>query len=171
MSDSTEAGDEIYVLDGATSLLTSWDSPDVLANGAVAWQGQRVLDVGSAEDLGARYPDAKKIDAAGGVIIPGLVNLHHHFYSALARGLDPGVSMANFPEVLDRLWWRLDRALDLETVRISAQLALLDCIRWGCHGFRSSCVAFGHRGQSGRDCISGHRKRPVRSLVLRSHRP
>jgi putative selenium metabolism protein SsnA len=54
--------------------------------------------------------------------------------------------MQNFPEVLDRLWWRLDRALDLETVSISAQLSAADCIRAGCttvfdHHASPSCVS------------------------------
>ena len=39
--------------------------------------------------------------------------------------------MTSFPEVLERLWWRLDRALDMDAVRVSAELALLDCVRWG----------------------------------------
>jgi putative selenium metabolism protein SsnA len=72
------------------------------------------------------------MDAIGGVILPGLVNLHHHSYSALARGMDPGAPMASFREVLDRLWWRLDRALDRESIRLSAQLTLAECVRWGC---------------------------------------
>ena len=39
--------------------------------------------------------------------------------------------MDNFGEILDGLWWRLDRALDPETIRLSAELALADSIRWG----------------------------------------
>jgi cytosine/adenosine deaminase-related metal-dependent hydrolase len=60
-----------------------------------------------------------------------LVNLHHHFYSSLARGLDPGRRLDDFGEILDGLWWRLDRALDRDTIRVSAELALADSIRWG----------------------------------------
>ena len=112
-------------------VITGSDDPRVLADGAVAWQGERIVAVGPASELRPRFPDAAFLDARGGVILPGLVNLHHHFYSALARGLDPRARMSDFGEVLDRLWWRLDRALDRETVEISAQLCAADCVRWG----------------------------------------
>ncbi len=106
--------------------------PNVIVDGAVAWEGERIVAVGPTRDVAAQFPLARVLDAHGGLIMPGLVNLHHHFYSALARGLDPGAPMANFAEVLDRLWWRLDRALDMEAIRVSAELALADCIRAGC---------------------------------------
>ena len=117
---------------GGASILTSWQDLEVVDDGAVAWRDGKILAVGPRLELEATYPEAHRLDAEGGVVVPGLVNLHHHFYSSLARGLDPGVSMADFPEVLDRLWWRLDRALDLHTVRLSAELAVLGCIRGGC---------------------------------------
>ncbi len=137
--------EETLVL-GNGVVATSMAEPEVITGGAVAWQGERIVAVGPEAKLRERYPGAAFLDARGGVIMPGLVNLHHHFYSALARGLDPGVSMKDFGEVLDRLWWRLDRALDLETVRVSAQLCAADCVRWGNttvfdHHASPSCVA------------------------------
>jgi putative selenium metabolism protein SsnA len=108
------------------------EGPDVYPEGAVLWRGDRIEAVGVGSELLPRYPNATQLDAGGGIILPGMVNLHHHFYSALARGMDPGTRMSTFAEVLDRLWWRLDRALDRDTVRLSAQLSLAECIRWGC---------------------------------------
>jgi putative selenium metabolism protein SsnA len=118
----------------------------VITGGAVLWEGERILTVGPEAELRLAYPDAHWFDAHGGMILPGLVNLHHHFYSALARGLDPGVPLRNFTETLDGLWWRLDRALAPETVTLSAQLSATDCIRWGCttvfdHHASPSCIA------------------------------
>jgi len=113
-------------------LVTGGSGSDVVSDGAVVWSGDRIVDAGGRADLLARYPGARALDAQGGVIMPGLVNLHHHFYSALARGLDPGAPTRDFPEILDRLWWRLDRALDTEAIRVSALLAAADCARWGC---------------------------------------
>ncbi len=110
---------------------TSFEAPEILDGGAVAWQDDRIAAVGPEAELRRAYPSAAYLDARGGLILPGLVNLHHHFYSALARGLDPGVQMRNFAEVLDRLWWRLDRALEPETVALSAELAAAECVRWG----------------------------------------
>ena len=104
----------------------------MVADGAVAWSDDRIAAVGPLREVRSSYPEAAFLDAHGGLIAPGLVNLHHHFYSALARGIDPGVPMRNFPEILDRLWWRLDRALDPDSVSISALLSAADCARWGC---------------------------------------
>lgn len=117
---------------GNGDVLTGWDRPEVLRGGAVAWSGQRIVQVGPLDEVRSAFPGADFLDAGEGLILPGLVNLHHHFYSALARGLDPGVPMRDFPEILDRLWWRLDRALDADTIRLSAALSVSDCIRWGC---------------------------------------
>ncbi len=113
------------------TIVTAFRAPRVLADGAVVWQGDRILDLGDAADMVGKYPGARVLDARGGLVLPGLVNLHHHFYSSLARGLDPGRPMENFGEILDGLWWRLDRALDHAAIRISAELALADSIRWG----------------------------------------
>jgi putative selenium metabolism protein SsnA len=106
-------------------------TPHISTSDALVWRDQRLVAVGPETELRQSYPKATYLDARGGMILPGLVNLHHHFYSALARGLDPRVEMKSFPEVLDRLWWRLDRALDAETIRLSAELSAADSIRWG----------------------------------------
>jgi putative selenium metabolism protein SsnA len=76
-------------------------------------------------------PFDKVIDAGGQVVMPGLVNAHMHFYSTLVRGLGKMAPSANFQEVLDHLWWRLDRQLNLDDVEVSAQVVLLDAIRKG----------------------------------------
>jgi putative selenium metabolism protein SsnA len=114
------------------TLVSGGERPRILPGGGVVWSGERIVEVGEGAALAAKYPAARVLDARGGLILPGLVNLHHHFYSALARGLNPGVPIRNFPERLDRLWWRLDRALDPEAIRISALLSAADCVRWGC---------------------------------------
>ncbi len=126
-------------------VVTGGENPKVIMDGAVAWQGDRLVAVGPETELRADLPDARFIDARQGTICPGLVNIHHHFYSALARGLDPRTPMVNFGEILDRLWWRLDRALDAETVSLSARLSTAECVRWGCttvfdHHASPSCI-------------------------------
>lgn len=67
------------------------------------------------------------VDVSGCVVTGGFVCAHHHLYSALARGM-PGPSKAprNFLEILERVWWRLDRALDPETISLSAQIGALE---------------------------------------------
>lgn len=58
---------------------------------------------------------------------PGFVNAHHHLYSALARGMPaPRATAATFPHMLELVWWRLDAALDLDTIYWSAKLGALE---------------------------------------------
>ena len=53
--------------------------------------------------------------------LPGFVCAHTHLYSSLARGMPaPAEAPRNFVEILERVWWRLDRALDAEAVELSA---------------------------------------------------
>jgi putative selenium metabolism protein SsnA len=130
---------------GNGTLITGGPGARVLESGAVAWSGDRVLAVGHEAELRQRLPDAGYLDACGGLILPGFINLHHHFYSALARGLDPGVELKGFSDILEGLWWRLDRALNPEAVRLSAQLSAAECIRCGCttvfdHHASPACV-------------------------------
>ena len=101
------------VLSGAT-VVTSLDPPSVVP-ADVEVDGGRVVGV----RIGAG--GAERLECGGCVVIPGNVCAHHHLYSALARGmpyrLDPPES---FVQILQRIWWRLDRALDLEGVWLSA---------------------------------------------------
>ncbi|MEZ5168399.1 MAG: amidohydrolase family protein [Acidimicrobiales bacterium] len=63
----------------------------------------------------------------------GLVCAHHHLYSALARGMPaPPRTPTGFLEILDLVWWRLDRALDEDTIAWSARLGALEALERGC---------------------------------------
>ena len=72
------------------------------------------------------------IDAQGKLLMPALINCHTHLYSTLARGISlPGRAPRNFPEILKKLWWRLDRALNLDDVYYSALVGLIDSAKCG----------------------------------------
>ena len=72
------------------------------------------------------------MDARGGLIMPGLINAHTHIYSGLARGLSiPGNDPTCFLEILEGLWWNIDRHLSLELTRSCAYATVLECIRNG----------------------------------------
>jgi cytosine/adenosine deaminase-related metal-dependent hydrolase len=64
---------------------------------------------------------------------PGLVCAHHHLYSALARGMPaPPRTPTAFREILELVWWRLDTALDDDTIYWSAKLGALEALERGC---------------------------------------
>jgi putative selenium metabolism protein SsnA len=76
--------------------------------------------------------DQEIIDAQGKLLMPALINCHTHLYSTLARGISlPGRAPRNFPEILKKLWWRLDRALNLDDVYYSALVGLIDSAKCG----------------------------------------
>ena len=103
-----------------------------LQNGAVVTEGAKIAAVGDCDALKKAYPDAQFVDAAGGIIMPGLINAHTHIYSGLARGLAvSGYNPTNFLEILEGMWWNIDRHLTLDGTQASAYATILDCIRNG----------------------------------------
>ncbi len=104
----------------------------VLWNAAVVVEGEKIVALGEAAELKRRFPEAQAVDCSGKLILPGFICAHHHFYSTMARGMSiPGEPAANFVEILERLWWKVDRALDEEDITLSAQIPLVECIRNG----------------------------------------
>ena len=98
----------------------------------MAADGSSIVSVGPTDDLRARYPGARFVDADGGLILPGFINAHMHYYSAFSRGISTKDAPAqNFMEVLERLWWRLDKALSLEDCYYSGLICMIDCIKNG----------------------------------------
>lgn len=122
--DEVTAATPTLALCGGT-VVTSLD-PVQIVSGDVVVSGDRIASVGTAP---AGVP---RRDCSGTLVVPGNVCAHTHLYSALARGMPfrlepPG----SFVEILQRVWWRLDRALDETTVRMSALRGGLDALLSG----------------------------------------
>ncbi|HOU41095.1 MAG TPA: amidohydrolase family protein, partial [Promineifilum sp.] len=113
--------------------LVTWMAADeILADNALLLRDSRIHDIGPSATLRARYPDAERLDARGQLVMPGNICAHTHFYGAFARGLAiPGPAPRDFPDILERLWWRLDRALLDVDVAYSALVSLVDAIKHG----------------------------------------
>lgn len=113
-------------------VVTLGENNRVLWNAAVVTEGELVTAVGDAAEMKRLYPDAEAVDCSGKIILPGFICAHHHFYSTMARGMSiPGEPAENFVQILERLWWKVDRAILDEDILLSAQLPLIDCIRNG----------------------------------------
>jgi putative selenium metabolism protein SsnA len=113
--------------------LITWDEPNQILDGqAIYIEGDRILEIGPEDELTLRYPDAERLDAENQYVMPGNICAHTHFYGAFARGLSiPGPAPKDFTEILQKLWWPLDRSLTPEDVRASADVMLIDAIRHG----------------------------------------
>ncbi len=136
----------MYLIYNGITVTRRADAP-FIENGAVAVDGETIAAVGNSDELLSRFPDAERIDAEGGVIMPGLIDAHTHLFRSFMRGM-PEEETA-FPETyyesLTRGTWRFDRTLDYFGVAYSALAGAAECIRNGvtalfCHHASSGSI-------------------------------
>ena len=104
---------------------------EVIPGVDIVIDGTEILSVGrgAAEAL----KPARSINLAGRVVMPGLVCGHDHFYSGLSRGIMARIAPCpDFVTTLQNLWWRLDRTLDADSVRLSGLVCALEALKAGC---------------------------------------
>lgn len=112
--------------------LVTRDNGFFIENGAVVTDGALIQDIGTTREMKEKYPQAEFIDADGGVIMPGLINTHNHIYSAFARGLSiKGYNPHDFNDILEGMWWKIDRLLTKENDSLSAKAVYVDSIKNG----------------------------------------
>jgi putative selenium metabolism protein SsnA len=108
------------ILSGAT-VVTSIDPVRVVAGDVHVVDGRIAASGGGA-----------RRDCSGCLVVPGNVCAHTHLYSALARGMPYALAPpTNFTQILQRIWWRLDRALDEDSVRASALVGGMEALLSG----------------------------------------
>ena len=113
--------------------VVTWGAENRILEGwAILVRDGLIAALGPSRDLEAMHPAEEKLDAGGQLVMPGNICAHTHFYGAFSRGMAiPGAPAKDFPEILQKLWWPLDLALDEEAVRYSALVCLVDAIRHG----------------------------------------
>lgn len=145
-------------------VITLGSNNRVLWNSSVVTDGESISAIGDSVEMKKLFPNADSIDCAGKVILPGFICTHHHFYSTMARGMSiPGVPASNFVEILERLWWKLDKALSDEDITLSAQVPLIECIRNG-----TTTVIDHHASPSYRDGSLDLIEKAVRQAGIRA---
>lgn len=124
---------QIMIMFGNGVVVTRDAQRPLINGGAVAVGDDGLISaLGPTQKLRREYPGAHFVDTRGGLIMPGLINLHHHAYYTLARGLRPRPGAGKgLPALLEGRWWRLDRAMNLEDVYHGAAAAFLECVRSG----------------------------------------
>ncbi len=113
--------------------IVTWSEPnEIIEQGGMLVEDGRIVTIGNSDELIAAHPELERLDAGNQLVMPGNICAHTHFYGAFARGMGiPGPPPKDFPDILERLWWRLDRALfDLDT-QYSALVSLVDAIKHG----------------------------------------
>lgn len=137
-----------------------------IENGAVAVERRTIRRVGTDGEIRAAFPGVEYIDAKGGLIMPAFINVHEHIYSAFARGLSiNGYAPKGFLDILDGLWWTLDRNLTLEDVYLSAMATYIDCIKNGVTTIFDHHASFGAIGGSLFEIARAAKEAGVRSCL------
>jgi putative selenium metabolism protein SsnA len=103
--------------------------PALIENTFVAISGDIIESVSTVEPNGEF--DVVH-DLLGKIALPGMINAHHHLYSALAVGMPlPKNNPTNFSEILQEVWWKMDLALDHDSTQASFEAGMLDSLKAG----------------------------------------
>jgi 5-methylthioadenosine/S-adenosylhomocysteine deaminase len=101
----------------------------VIPSGAVAVTGDKIVDVGVADDILQKYSSAQRIDARGQVILPGLINAHTHAPMVLFRGLADDMALMDW---LQKYIFPAEaKTVSPDFVRVGTRLAALEMIESG----------------------------------------
>ena len=116
---------DLLVTGGA--VVTVDDRRRVIDPGAVATSGDRIVAVGTADEM-AGYQAARVIDASGKAVLPGLIDTHQHLFQYLLRGLGEGLEL--WPWLSDFMW-PVTTAISKDEARIGAQIGAVEAARSG----------------------------------------
>lgn len=118
----------LIIKNGTIITLDSKNKTPVIENGFVAIKGSNIEEVGSGK-IPKKYDGYDEIDARGKIVMPGFINTHHHCYSAFARGGYFGNKPnKNFVDILENVWWKIDRKLTLLDTKYSAYMTFIESI-------------------------------------------
>jgi len=130
------------------SIYTGGENPLFIKNGIIIWDEDKI------KKISENYFDEKNfkgeiIDGNGKLLIPGFIIAHDHLYSALARGMGiKNGNPRNFYEILNKLWWKLDLALNKESIYYSALIGIIDAIKSGVTTIIDHHASFGYINNS-----------------------
>jgi len=105
---------------------------EILLDQAVRVVQGKITEIGPSNDMITRHPNEDQLDAKQQYLFPANICAHTHFYGAFARGMGiAGAAPADFPQILQKLWWGLDKSLTNEDVYYSTMVCLIEAIKHG----------------------------------------
>ncbi len=112
---------------GNATVITMNASRDVLRDAEVVIQGNRIVKVGPRK-RGGKTGFRRSIDAKGQLVLPGLIHSHLHACQTLCRNHADGLELLDW--LRDRIW-PFEALHDAQSLRASADVTFLECIRSG----------------------------------------
>ena len=144
-------------------LVTMDSQRRILENHSVAIEGGRVVEIGKTSDLERKHKAAQLVDASGRIVMPGIICSHSHLYGMLLRGATLKITPpSDFTQILQRVWWPVDEAMNFDDAYASALVASTEFAKSGVTTFADT--------YSGPNSISGvldHIARAVEEVGIR----
>ncbi|MEU0739780.1 amidohydrolase family protein [Streptomyces sp. NPDC006134] len=112
----------------SAQVVTVDDGRTVHTIGSVAVDGDRIVDVGPAREVDARWRARRRVDCRGRAVVPGFTDAHTHLFQSLARGIGDGLAIWPW---LNRFMWPYAIHLDTEDARLAARLGAVEAARAG----------------------------------------
>jgi cytosine/adenosine deaminase-related metal-dependent hydrolase len=143
------------IFDQAT-IITMNPKREIITHGAIAVSGKKLVAVGKSRDVVAQFPEKRRIDCNGNLLLPGLIDTHVHTAQALIRGCADNLALLDW---LSKRVWVLQGNYTEEDGRASASLCLLEMIKAGTTAFIECMLAerYGFDGVAGIVTQSGMR--------------
>lgn len=132
-------------------LATFDDAAREIAGGAILVRDGVIERVGTTAELADARAD-RTIDLGGHVVMPGMVNIHHHMYQNLTRVMVQDDELFVWLTTLYPIWSRLDD----EAIAVSTELGMAELLKSGCtttsdHLYiRPNRIAFDTQGEVAR---------------------
>lgn len=128
------------------TIITGIQGKMLLPGGYLLVEDGIIADLGICAD--EKLPAAQvRHDLAGAIITPGMISAHCHFYGQFVRGMALKTPVLNWQQVLSRMWWKVDKALDEEQIYYSTMMGLMEGLKAG------TTTYFDH--QASPNCIDG----------------
>ncbi len=135
----------------------------ILEGHSVAVEEGRVVEIGKTPDLQSQHKTAEVVDASGCIVMPGIICSHSHLYGMLLRGATLNITPpSDFTQILQRVWWPVDEAMNFEDAYASALVASMEFAKSGVTTFADT--------YSGPNSIAGvldHIARAVEGVGIR----
>ncbi|MCC6147686.1 MAG: amidohydrolase [Anaerolineaceae bacterium] len=135
------------IFDNVT-ILTMDPQRRIILNGAVVVSGRKIVAVGKSKEIVEKFPEKRRINGNGNILLPGLYNTHVHMAQCMLRGISEGKPLDSLSNWLSQRTWPLQGSYTEEDGRASASLCILEMLKAGTTGF-VECLLAGVYGFDG----------------------
>lgn len=126
---ASKAGTAVDLLIAGGLVVTMDGAQRVIEDGSIAVHNGEIIAVGNTAEMKAAYTATRTINAAGKLVMPGLINTHTHAAMTMFRGMADDLPLATWLE--QHIWPAEAEFISARSVRTGANLALAEMIRSG----------------------------------------